>query len=186
MKNKKIILAGGCFWCTEASFNPEFGVIKATSGYFGGHLVNPTYRDVTSETSGHREVVEVEYDGEEKSLKKILVNYWHGIDPTQSDGQFHDRGESYQTAIYYFEEEQKKLAEESKRILEDSKKFDKPIAVEIIDGRGQTFYPAEEYHQDYAKKNPVHYNSYKVGSGRADFIKNNWYDDHTFDQFLAN
>ena len=182
--NKKIILAGGCFWCTEASFNPEFGIAKATSGYFGGKFPNPTYEDVLTETTGHKEVVEVEYDGNEKSLKKILVNYWHSIDPTQADGQFHDRGESYQTAIYYFDEEQKKMAEESKKILENSKKFDKPIAVEILDGEGLTFYLAEEYHQNYSQKNPLRYQSYKMGSGRSGFIKNNWHDDHTFDGFL--
>lgn len=190
---KKIILAGGCFWCTEASFSPEFGIIKATSGYFGGKFPSPTYQDVLTETTGHREAVEIEYDGSEKSLRKILVNYWHGIDPTQADGQFHDIGESYQTAIYYFDDEQKKLAEESKKVLQDALndphqlpliKGERKVHTEILDGNGLTFYPAEEYHQKYAEKNPLHYQAYKTGSGRAAFIKNNWYDDHTFDNFL--
>jgi peptide methionine sulfoxide reductase msrA/msrB len=113
------------------------------------------------------------------------VNYWHDIDPTQADGQFHDIGHQYTPAIYYFTDEQKKLAEESKKILEDSKKFsDKPIAVEILDGSGLTFYPAEEYHQDYAEKNPVRFQYFEKGSGRVDFVKNNWKGDHTFDGFL--
>jgi peptide methionine sulfoxide reductase msrA/msrB len=128
--------------------------------------------------------VQVYFNTASTSIKKQLVNYWKDIDPTQTDGQFHDIGYQYTTAIYYFTDEQKQLAEESKKILEDSKKFDKPIAVEIKDGRGLTFYPAEEYHQDYSVKNPVRYEYYKNGSGRTAFIKNNWKDDHTFDSFL--
>jgi peptide methionine sulfoxide reductase msrA/msrB len=183
-KLQKIIFAGGCFWCTEAAFDPEYGVVQAYSGYFGGTFPNPTYEDVVTETTGHREVVQVYFNTASTSLRKQLVNYWHDIDPTQTDGQFHDIGESYKTAIYYFTDEQKQLAEESKKILEDSKKFDKPIAVEIKDASGLTFYPAEEYHQKYAEKNPVRYEYYKNGSGRTAFIKNNWKDDHTFDAFL--
>ncbi len=120
-------------------------------------------------------------------IKKLLVKFWQDIDPTQKDWQLHDIGFQYTTAIYYFTDEQKMLAEESKKVLEDSKKFgDKKIEVQILDGRGLTFYPAEEYHQDYSDKNPVRYEYYKKGSGRTDFIKNNWKDDHTFDAFLNN
>jgi peptide methionine sulfoxide reductase msrA/msrB len=130
-------------------------------------------------------VVEVFFNNNSESIRKNLVNYWHDIDPTQTDGQFHDIGHQYTTAIYYFTEEQKALAEESKKILEDSKKFPKPIAVEILDGRGLTFYPAEEYHQNYAEKNPLRYEYFKKGSGRTDFIKNNWAGDKTFAKFLS-
>lgn len=184
-KLDKLVFAGGCFWCTEAAFNPEFGVTSAVSGYFGGKFQNPTYEEVSNHETDHREAVQVYFNPASTTVRKLLVNYWHDIDPTQADGQFHDIGFQYTPAIYYFSEEQKKLAEESKKILEDSKKFgDKKITVEILDGRELTFYPAEEYHQDYSEKNPVRYEYYKKGSGRTDFIKNNWKDDHTFDSFL--
>lgn len=183
---QKIVFAGGCFWCTEAAFNPEFGVKEIISGYFGGTFPNPTYADVSGHKTDHRESVVVYFENSTTSLKKVLVNYWHDIDPTQTDGQFHDIGHQYTTAIYYFTEEQKKFAEETKKILEDSKKFgEQKIAVEILDGRDFTFYPAEEYHQDYAVKNPVRYEYFKKGSGRADFIKNNWKGDKTFENFLS-
>lgn len=182
---QKVVFAGGCFWCTEAAFNPELGAKNAISGYFGGQYPNPTYEDVSSHKTDHREVVQVYFDPSSTNFKKLLVNYWHDIDPTQADGQFHDIGFQYTTAIYYFNEEQKKLAELSKKVLENSKKFgDKKIVVEILDGRGLTFYPAEEYHQDYSDKNPVRYEYYKKGSGRTDFINDNWKNDHTFDIFL--
>lgn len=175
---QKAVFAGGCFWCTEASFNPEYGVVTAISGFFDGSIPeNPTYEN----HGNYREGVLVYFDNASTTYKKLLVNYWHSIDPTQEDGQFADIGESYKTAIYYFNDEQKVLAEESKNILEISKKFgDKKIAVEINDGRGQTFFPAEEYHQDYADKNPVRYEYYKNGSGRTGFIKENWHGDKTF------
>lgn len=182
---QKMVFAGGCFWCTEASFNPEFGVESAVSGYFGGKFPNPTYEEVSGHKTDHRESVLVYFNTASTSVKKLLVNYWHDIDPTQADGQFHDIGFQYTPAIYYFTDEQKVLAEESKKILEDSRKFgDKKITVEILDGRGLTFYPAEEYHQDYAQKNPVRYEYFKKGSGRTDFVKNNWKGDKTFDAFL--
>ncbi len=179
---QKIVFSGGCFWCTSAAFHPEYGVQSAVSGYFGGTSPSPTYEN----HSDHREATIVYFNTASTSLKKILVKYCHDIDPTQTDGQFHDLGHSYTTAIYYFTDEQKMLAEESKKILEDSKKFgDKKIAVQIIDGRPFTFYPAEEYHQDYEIKNPVRYEYYKNGSGRTDFIKNNWANDKTFDKFIS-
>lgn len=177
---QKAVFSGGCFWCTEASFSPEYGVVNAVSGFFGG-----TSKNVSYESHGdHREGVLIYFNNASTSYKKLLVNYWKHIDPTQADGQFADVGPSYKTAIYYFNDEQKKLAEESKQILEDSKKFDQPIAVEILDGAGSQFHPAEEYHQDYADKNPVRYNYYKQGSGRTDFIHKYWDNDKTFENFL--
>ena len=178
---EKAVFSGGCFWCTEASYDDSFGVVQAMSGFFGGTLPNPTYE----QHGDHREGVLVYFNTASTTYKKLLVNYWTHIDPTQDNGQFADIGSSYKTAIYYFSEDQKRYAEESKKILEDSKKFgDKKIAVEIIDGRPFTFYPAEEYHQNYADKNPVRYNYYKEGSGRAQFMQDHWYKDTTFNKFL--
>lgn len=184
-KNEKIIFAGGCFWCTEASFNPEFGVVSATSGYIGGSVKNPNYSQVSSGNTGAVEAVEVIYLPSNMNFQKLLVNFWKGIDPTDADGQFADQGTQYHTGIYYFTSDQKKLAEESKNILENSKKFNSPIVVPIIDGANLDFTPAEEYHQKYADKNPIHYYMYKKGSGRAGFIEKNWVHDHTFDEFLG-
>lgn len=178
---QKAVFSGGCFWCTEASFSPEYGVVQAISGFFGGTATNVSYEN----HGDHREGVLIYFNNASTSYKKLLVNYWKHIDPTQEDGQFADTGSSYKTAIYYFNQEQKKLAEESKKILQDSKKFDdKKIAVEILSGDGFTFYPAEEYHQDYAEKNPVRYNYYKAGSGRSEFIHKYWDNDKTFEKFL--
>ncbi len=182
---QKMVFAGGCFWCTQASFNPEFGLVKDFAGYFGGQFPNPTYEQISNHETDHREVTLVYFDPASTTAKKMLVNFWHDIDPTQTDGQFHDIGHQYTTAIYYFNKEQKALAEESRKILQDSKKFaDKKIVTEIIDGRDLVFYPAEEYHQDYSLKNPVRYEYYKNGSGRTKFINENWIGDKTFDQFL--
>jgi peptide methionine sulfoxide reductase msrA/msrB len=178
---QKVVFSGGCFWCTEAVFNPEYGVVQAVSGFFGGTTPEPTYE----KHGDHREGVLIYYNNASTSYKKLLVNYWKHIDPTQEDGQFADVGSSYKTAIYYFNDDQNKLAEESKKILEDSKKFDKPVVVEILDGSGFAFYPAEEYHQDYANKNPVRYEYYKKGSGRSDFIHKYWDNDKTFEKFLT-
>jgi peptide methionine sulfoxide reductase msrA/msrB len=177
----KAVFSGGCFWCTEAVFNPEYGVVHAVSGFYGGTATNVSYEN----HGDHREGVLVYFNNASTSYKKLLVNYWHHVDPTQENGQFADTGASYKTAIYYFNDEQKKLAEESKKILEDSKKFDRPIVVEILDGAPFTFYPAEEYHQDYSIKNPVRYEYYKEGSGRTDFIHKYWDNDKTFENFLT-
>ena len=177
---QKAVFSGGCFWCTEAVFNPKYGVVHAVSGFYGGTATNVSYEN----HGDHREGVLVYFNNASTSYKKLLVNYWKHIDPTQENGQFADTGSSYKTAIYYFNGDQKKLAEESKKILEDSKKFDQPIAVEILDGSPFTFYPAEEYHQDYSIKNPVRYEYYKEGSGRSDFIHKYWDNDKTFEKFL--
>jgi len=164
--------AGGCFWCMVKPFDQEPGIIKVISGYTGGHKENPTYKEVCSETTGHYEAVQITYDPNVYSYEKLLNIYWQQIDPTDPGGQFYDRGQSYQTVIFYHTEEQKNLAEASKQQLEASGKFNKPIATKILPA--SRFYPAEEYHQDYYKKNPEHYNRYHIGSGRASYIQSNW------------
>lgn len=175
MQNYEIAtFAGGCFWCMVKPFDEQPGIIKVVSGYTGGHMENPTYKEVCSETTGHYEAVQIVFDSTIYSYEKLLQVYWQQIDPTDPSGQFYDRGQSYQTAIFYHTEEQKLLAEKSKHDLAESGRFTKPIATKILPAK--TFYPAEEYHQDYYKKNPIHYNSYHIGSGRANFIKTNWGD----------
>jgi peptide methionine sulfoxide reductase msrA/msrB len=163
--------AGGCFWCMVQPFDELPGIIKVVSGYTGGHIENPTYDEVCSNTTGHYEAVQITYDPTAFPYEKLLELFWQQIDPTDANGQFGDRGESYKTAIFYHTEEQKRLAEESKQTLEDSKRFSKPIVTEIKEA--SVFYPAEEYHQGYYKKNSIHYNIYKEGSGRAGFIREN-------------
>ncbi|KEO81830.1 peptide-methionine (S)-S-oxide reductase MsrA [Tumebacillus flagellatus] len=164
--------AGGCFWCMVTPFEELPGIHGIVSGYIGGHTENPTYEEVCSETTGHAEAVQITFDPAVFPYTKLLDIFWRQIDPTDAGGQFYDRGESYRTAIFYHNEEQKRLAEESKRELEASGVFDKPIATQIVPaGR---FYPAEEYHQDYHKKNPAHYKRYRQGSGRDAFIDRHW------------
>lgn len=164
--------AGGCFWCMVSPFEEMPGIEKVISGYTGGHKENPTYQDVCSETTGHYEAVQITFDPSIFPYEKLLDIYWRQIDPTDPGGQFHDRGSSYRTAIFYYNEEQRQKAEESKRALEESGRFDKPIVTEILPAK--EFYPAEEYHQQYHRKNPEHYKRYKKGSGREDFIIENW------------
>ena len=169
---KKAVFAGGCFWCMVKPFDRYNGVISVTSGYTGGDLENPTYEQVCSGKTGHREAVCIVYNDELISYGKLLEIFWGAIDPTDDGGQFNDRGEHYKTAIYYFDEEQKKLAEESKQKLDESKLYSKPIVTKILPLK--VFYQAEEYHQNYYKKNPEHYNRYYRGSGRFNFVKKNW------------
>jgi methionine-S-sulfoxide reductase len=171
-KMEQATFAGGCFWCMEASFKEMHGVTAAVSGYTGGHVKNPTYEQVCSGTTGHREAIEITFDPAQISYKDLVKEFWRNIDPTQADGQFADRGHQYQTAIYYHGEEQKKVAEESKKEVAASGVFDKPIVTEILPAA--EFYPAEEYHQNYYKKCPLQYKAYKVGSGRAGFIERVW------------
>src|SRR5699024_1783662 len=163
---------GGCFWCMVEPFDHQPGIEKVISGYTGGDKPNPTYEEVCTNTTGHREAVEITFDPTVYSYEKLLDLFWQQIDPTDTGGQFNDRGDSYKTAIYYTNEKQKELALASKQQLEASKKFDKPIVTDILPAK--TFYKAEENHQDYYKKQPFHYNLYKKGSGRKDFIKQNW------------
>ncbi|WP_112181115.1 peptide-methionine (S)-S-oxide reductase MsrA [Paraliobacillus zengyii] len=164
--------AGGCFWCMVEPFDEQPGIEKVVSGYTGGYTENPTYEEVCSDTTGHVEAVQITYDPTIFPYQRLLELFWRQIDPTDPGGQFNDRGDSYKTAIFYHTDEQKELAEQSKQELEDSGKFKKPIATKILPA--STFYRAEEHHQDYYKKQGFHYRLYKKGSGREDFIKNNW------------
>lgn len=164
--------AGGCFWCMVSPFDEQPGILQVTSGYTGGHVVSPTYEQVCTDRTGHYEAVQIVFQPEVFPYEKLLRLFWQQIDPTDSGGQFHDRGSSYQTAIFYHTEEQKRLAEASKDELGRSGRFDKPIVTPILPAK--IFYPAEEHHQGYYKKNPGHYNRYKVGSGRQAFIERNW------------
>lgn len=164
--------AGGCFWCMVKPFDQWDGVYKVTSGYMGGHVENPTYEEVKTGKTGHLEVVQIEFDPSVMPYEKLLEIYWMQIDPTDDGGQFHDRGENYKTAIFYHNEKQRILAEKSKKELEASGKFKKPIVTEIRPAT--TFYEAEEYHQDYYKKNPKHYEEDRKQSGRDEFIQKHW------------
>ena len=166
--------AGGCFWCMVNPFDKQPGVIKVISGYTGGSVENPTYEQVCSGTTGHYEAVEITFDPAVISYEQLLQSFWRQIDPTDAGGQFADRGQSYAPAIFYHSEEQRRIAQESKEELERSGRFDKPIATAILPA--VTFYPAEEYHQDYYKKNPLRYKYYQAASGRAQFIKEAWKD----------
>ena len=171
-KNELATFAGGCFWCMVSPFSKLSGVEKVVSGYTGGHKENPTYEQVCSKTTGHCEAVQITFDPEKTSYEELLDLFWQQIDPLDSGGQFVDRGEPYYTAIFYHSEEQKRKAELSKEALAASGKFEQPIATKIKPAK--TFYPAEEYHQDYHEKNPSHYEHYRKGSGRDAFITNHW------------
>ena len=146
---EKAIFAGGCFWCMEPPYDKLDGVLSTTSGYTGGHKENPTYEGVSAGITGHTEAVEIEYDPEKTGYAELLEIFWRNIDPTVKDRQFCDKGTQYRSGIYYLNEEQKSLAEQSKNVLENSRRF-KTIHTEIA--QATTFYPAEEYHQDYYKE----------------------------------
>jgi peptide methionine sulfoxide reductase msrA/msrB len=167
-----ITLAGGCFWCTEAYFQEEEGIVDAVSGYAGGDEVSASYLVVAKGTTKHREAVQVTYDPEIISTEEVLDIYWSHIDPTNTEGQFADKGFQYTTAIFYQNDEQKEVALDSKNRLQESGVFDTPIATEIIPFT--TFFKAEEYHQDYYKKSADHYKRYKEASGRAEFVEETW------------
>ncbi len=164
--------AGGCFWCMEPPFEQLEGVRSVTSGYTGGTTPTPTYEQVSSGKTGHAEAIQVIYDPSTLSYGQLLDVFWRNIDPTQVRGQFADKGSQYRTAIFYHTEEQRALAEASRGELAHSGKFDKPIVTEIVPA--SAFYPAEDYHQDYYKKNAIHYKLYKIGSGREGFLKKTW------------
>lgn len=164
--------AGGCFWCMVEPFDERPGIINIVSGYTGGDTENPTYEQVCSDTTGHVEAVQITFNPEIMSYEELVSIFWQQIDPTDAGGQFNDRGESYQTAIFYHNEQQKQIAEQSKQKIDQSGKFSKPVITPIIPAK--TFYEAEREHQDYYKKQSFHYKLYKKGSGREDFIKRNW------------
>jgi len=164
--------AGGCFWCMEEPFDKLDGVISVTPGYTGGIMKNPTYEQVSAGGTGHAESVQVVYDPDKVSYEKLLDIFWHNIDPTTKDRQFCDGGNQYRSAIFYHNETQKKLAEASKLALDKTKPFREPIVTGIV--RAGEFYPAEEYHQHYYKKNPVRYRFYRQGCGRDKRLKELW------------
>ncbi|MBD3360248.1 peptide-methionine (S)-S-oxide reductase MsrA [Candidatus Peregrinibacteria bacterium] len=166
------IFAGGCFWCMESIFQEKDGIIEVISGYIGGEAENPTYKEVSTGETGHKEAVKVIFDSEKISYEELLEIFWTNIDPTDDTGQFVDKGSQYRTAIFYLNEEQKKLAEDSKSELEKSGKFDETIVTEILPAG--KFYEAEDYHQDYYKKNPLKFETYKKGTGREDFLEEVW------------
>jgi len=168
----KATFAGGCFWCSEADFEKLPGVVKVISGYTGGHKENPTYAEVSSGRTGHAEAVQIYYDPSKISYEELLDAFWKHIDPTDSGGQFVDRGPQYRSAIFYHDEEQKRLAEKSKEELGKSGRLDKPIVTEIT--KFTKFYEAEEYHQDYHKKHALKYKYYRYRSGRDQFITKVW------------
>jgi peptide-methionine (S)-S-oxide reductase len=169
---EKATFAGGCFWCMEPAFDKLPGVRSVISGYTGGQKLNPTYEEVSSGTTGHAESIEITYEPAVISYSKLLDVFWHNVDPTVKDRQFCDSGSQYRSAIFYHGEDQKRLAEASKKALEQSKRFPGPIYTEIV--AATTFYPAEEYHQKYYQKNPIRYKYYRYGCGRDQRLKELW------------
>ena len=170
------VLAGGCFWCIQPAFDKAPGVIKTVVGYSGGTEPNPTYEVVTSEKTKYRESIEITYDPTKISFDQLLNIYWKQIDPTQNDGQFTDVGPSYRAAIFYNNDDEKRIAEASKEKLSRSGKFDKPIVTEILPA--MKFYAAEGYHQKYYQQNPEHFEAFEKGSGRVSFSQKTWGDEH--------
>lgn len=169
---KLATFAGGCFWCMFKPFSNYEGIEKIVAGYTGGEDENPNYEKVCQEITGHLEAIQLTYDDELVNYEDLLNIFWKQIDPTDTGGQFNDRGNRYKTAIFYHDDIQKELALKSKKELEESNLFENPIVTKILPA--QTFYIAEEYHQDYYKKEPIHYEMYYKGSGRYDFIKIHW------------
>lgn len=169
---EKATFAGGCFWCMVKPFDSYEGIHKVTSGYMGGHVADPTYEQVKTGTTGHLEVVEIEFDPALFPYEQLLDIYWQQIDPTDDEGQFQDRGDQYRTAIFYYTEEQQQKALAAKEQLAASGKFSKPIVTRVLPA--SEFYVAEEYHQDFYKKDPEHYKQDRAASGRDEFIESNW------------
>ena len=169
---EKATFAGGCFWCMEEALDNVEGVVSTTSGYTGGQKANPTYEEVSAGGTGHAESVQILFDPTKITYEKLLNVFWHNIDPTTPDRQFCDKGRQYRSAIFYHNENQKRLAEASKKLLEQSKAFKEAIVTEIVPA--SEFYPAEEYHQDFYLKNPVRYKFYKYSCGRAQRLQELW------------
>jgi peptide-methionine (S)-S-oxide reductase len=166
------VFAGGCFWCTEADFDKIPGVLSTTSGYIGGHVKNPTYEEVSYGATGHAEAVQVRYDPGKVTYAQLLEAFWPTIDPLTANAQFCDKGSQYRSAIFYGNAEEQRLAEASKAALEKSGRLPGPVVTEIVPAT--TFYPAEDYHQDYHSKNPIRYNYYRHGCGRDDRLEQLW------------
>ncbi|MFC7370227.1 peptide-methionine (S)-S-oxide reductase MsrA [Fictibacillus iocasae] len=171
-KKELATFAGGCFWCMVKPFDELPGIHSILSGYMGGDVKNPSYKQIKTGTTGHREVVQITFDSEQFPYEKLLELYWPQIDPTDDGGQFIDRGSQYRTAIFYHNEQQRVLAEASKQKLAESGRFSNPIVTEIIPA--EAFYVAEEEHQGFYKKNPEAYKKERIESGRDSFISENW------------
>jgi peptide-methionine (S)-S-oxide reductase len=168
----KAYFAGGCFWCMEEAFEKVEGVLSATSGYMGGTVANPSYEAVSAGRTGHAESVEVVYDPAKVSYQRLLDAFWHNVDPVTPNAQFCDHGSQYRSAIFFQTEEEKRASDASKQAIEQSKRFNEPIVTQIV--MASQFYPAEEYHQDYYKKNPFRYKVYKYNCGRAKRLEALW------------
>ena len=168
----KATFAGGCFWCMEGPFDELEGVLSTTSGYTGGHMANPTYEQVSAGVTGHAEAVEVAYDPQRISYQELLTIYWRNVDPTTPNAQFCDHGDQYRPAIFYHNEEQRRLAEASKQEIDRTKTFSASIVTEIT--QATEFYPAEEYHQDFYRKNPIRYKFYRLTCGRDARLTELW------------
>jgi len=164
--------AGGCFWCMEPPFDELDGVVSTTSGYTGGHKNNPTYKEVSRGGTGHTEAIQIVYDPEKVGYAELLDVFWHNIDPTMADGQFCDWGNQYRSEIFYHDDEQRQLAENSKSALNELKPFKEPVVTMLTSA--SVFYPAEDYHQDYYQKNPVRYKFYRYGCGRDKRLEELW------------
>ncbi|HEX2055773.1 MAG TPA: peptide-methionine (S)-S-oxide reductase MsrA [Nitrospiraceae bacterium] len=169
---RKAVFAGGCFWCMEEVFENVEGVVSVVSGYMGGHVANPTYEQVSAGGTGHAESVEVLYDPAKVTYAKLLDAFWRNVDPLTPNAQFCDHGSQYRSAIFYLDEDQKRLAEESKAAIQQSKRFREPIVTQIV--KADRFYPAEDYHQDFYKENPIRYKFYKFSCGRAHRLEALW------------
>ena len=168
----KAYFAGGCFWCMEEAFEKVEGVLSATSGYMGGRVANPTYEEVSAGRTGHAESVEVVYDPSKVNYQKLLDAFWHNVDPVTPNAQFCDHGSQYRSAIFFQTDEEKRASDSSKHAIEQSKRFTEPIVTQIVPA--SQFYPAEEYHQDFYKKNPLRYKIYKYNCGRAQRLEALW------------
>jgi peptide-methionine (S)-S-oxide reductase len=166
------VFAGGCFWCMEPPFDRLDGVLSTISGYTGGSKADPTYHEVSGGSTGHTEAVQIAYDPAKVSYQELLDVFWHNVDPLDAGGQFCDRGSQYRTAIFAENAEQRRLAEASKEALAESGRFEQPIATEIVDA--STFYPAEDYHQNYYMTNPVRYKFYRWNCGRDQRLTQLW------------
>jgi peptide-methionine (S)-S-oxide reductase len=168
----KAYFAGGCFWCMEEAFEQVEGVIEVVSGYMGGTVANPRYEQVSGGSTGHAESVEVSYDPAKVSFQKLLDVFWRNVDPITPNAQFCDHGSQYRSAVFYGTDEEQRLSEESKAAIERSKRFSAQIATQLV--KATVFYQAEDYHQDYYKKNPLRYKYYKYGCGRAQRLETLW------------
>lgn len=168
----KTYFAGGCFWCMEEAFEKVEGVLSVTSGYMGGTVANPSYEDVSAGRTGHAESIEVVYDPAKVSYQKLLNDFWRNVDPITPNAQFCDHGSQYRSAIFFQTDEEKRVAEASKQAIEQSRRFKEPVVTQIV--VASQFYPAEEYHQDFYKKNPIRYKFYKYNCGRAQRLEELW------------